>query len=76
MSVKDLDDSTFREDVLKYLHNDVICLLEVLTKVSKIMLDKFNVDLYDCYSTSSLAFIIFRTKIHNAITNPYLTSLA
>jgi hypothetical protein len=62
VDVKKLNELVFRENVLKYLHNDVKCLLEVLTKVSKIMLEKFNVDLYDCYSTSSLAFNIFRTN--------------
>jgi hypothetical protein len=57
-----LNNFTFREEVFQHLHNDVMCLLEVITKVAKIMLDKFHVDLYDCYSLSSLAFIIFRTN--------------
>lgn len=53
---------SFRTILLTYLRNDCLCLLEVLIKVSNIILEKFEVDLHDCYSTSSLAFHVFRTK--------------
>jgi hypothetical protein len=53
---------SFRDKLLKYLHNDLLCLLESIQSASTIILNLFNVDLSDSYSTSSLAFRVFRTK--------------
>jgi len=52
----------FRIQLLNYLHNDVICLIEIMIKASKILFDKFEVDIHNSYSASSLAFLVFRTK--------------
>jgi len=62
VTVRKIRKGVFRAKLLSYLHNDVICLLEVIMKASEMMLHKFNVDIHDSYSTSSLAFRVFRTK--------------
>lgn len=64
--------SSFRVNLELYLQNDCLCLLEVLIDASKIILDKFKVDLHDSYSTSSLAFIVYRTIY---ITTPYIPTI-
>ena len=52
----------FEAELLKYLEHDLLCLIEVITKATTIIHEIFEVDLNDCYSTSSLAFKIYRTN--------------
>jgi hypothetical protein len=64
-TISNIEKPLFKVKLISYLQNDCLCLLEVLIKASRIINDMFGVDLHDSYSTSSLAFLVYRTKYIN-----------
>lgn len=59
---KIFEDLEFRKELEHYLYLDLKSLFQVMLAATKLILQKYNVDLSKVYSTSSLAMRIFRTK--------------
>lgn len=53
---------TFKDYLVLYLKSDLLSLHEILLKSSKFINDEYKVDLLSCFSTASLAMMIFRTQ--------------
>ena len=58
-------DWSFKEETLKYFHNDLLCLYEVMLKANKQIFIDYDTDLKDSLTISSLAARIFLTKYYN-----------
>lgn len=52
----------FKTELKDYLKKDLMSLLEVITKAGDYLLEEYNIDLSKCFSASSMAMKIFRTK--------------
>lgn len=52
----------FKVELKDYLKTDLMSLLEVITKADDYLLNQYNIDLSKCFSASSMAMKIYRTK--------------
>jgi hypothetical protein len=56
---------SFKDETLKYLEDDLLCLYQVMTSINKQIFIDFNTDLKDSLTISSLATRIFLNKYYN-----------
>ena len=67
---------SFKDETLKYLKNDLLCLYQVMIKVNKQVFVDYDIDLKDSLTISSLAARIFlKQYYHNNIPVINITSL-
>ncbi len=52
----------FKHEALEYLDRDLISLLDVLNHANEYLLKEYQIDFTKCYSASSMAMKIYRTK--------------
>src|SRR5689334_24450581 len=52
----------YREELLEYNMNDCIVLWNVLYKYSELLVNYFNIDMYSCPTSASIAFKAYRTN--------------
>jgi hypothetical protein len=57
----------YKDQVLKYLKNDVIGLYELLSKAKKIFTEEFEVDIFNCMTISSIARKFFMNKFYQPV---------
>jgi hypothetical protein len=62
LTLKTLQDEKVRADLIDYLNRDIESLMDVVVSARNMILEEYNVDLIDIYSTSSLAMNIFRVN--------------
>lgn len=62
VNYEDLINIQHKDKVLKYLYNDVLMLYEIIQKFQENILSDYSIPLNKIYSTSNLAFTVFRTK--------------
>lgn len=55
-------DEKFKQKLLKYLNNDLVSLYDIIHSAANFILEEYGVDLTNCYSASSLAIRIYRTR--------------
>jgi hypothetical protein len=60
---------------IRYLTNDLIMLYEIIFKFSNDLINDYNIRLSSVYSTSNLAFRVFRTKFLTSDKNLYSSNI-
>ena len=76
VELKDLDNSIFQDESYNYLRNDVDLLFGIIEHFKAHLMETYQIRLRDLYSTSNMAFKVFRTKflkkeIHSSTQQEY-----
>lgn len=56
---------SFQDETIKYLHNDLNCLYEILDKANNYIFNEYKINLTECITISGLAMKIYLKNYYN-----------